>query len=101
MGKLRSAQFASAADPQRCNHFAIDLVRAKAANQRALLMRNGSGPERDRVVADIAKQLKRNFSTSCADISSPSSATPYLGTKVRSPAAVVFQQAASEGTATP
>ncbi|MCB1203717.1 MAG: CRISPR-associated endonuclease Cas1 [Verrucomicrobiae bacterium] len=55
----RAAQYEAAADPQRCVRFARGLVRAKAGNQRALLMRNGSGRERDLAVSSLADALKR------------------------------------------
>jgi CRISPR-associated endonuclease Cas1 len=55
----RAAQYEAAADPARCVRFARELVRAKAGNQRAFLLRNGSGPERDRAVASLADALKR------------------------------------------
>lgn len=43
----RAAQFAAAADPTRCLHFAKQVVAAKVANQRTLLRRNAQElPER-------------------------------------------------------
>lgn len=55
----RAAQYEAAADPARCVLFAKALVRAKAGNQRALLLRNGSGRERDLAVSALAEALKR------------------------------------------
>lgn len=55
----RAAQYEAAADPARCVRFARGLVRAKAGNQRALLLRNGSGRERDVAVTSLADALKR------------------------------------------
>lgn len=55
----RAAQYSAAADPARSVAFARALVRAKAGNQRAFLLRNGSGGERDRAVASLADMLKR------------------------------------------
>lgn len=55
----RAAQYEAAADPARCVRFARGLVRAKAGNQRALLLRNGSGRERDVAVSSLADALKR------------------------------------------
>ena len=54
----RSAQFAAAAEPTRCAAFARKLVETKVANQRALLMRNGSGSKKTGVVNELARQLK-------------------------------------------
>jgi CRISPR-associated protein Cas1 len=42
----RAAQFAAAAQPDRCVALAKSLVAAKGANQRTLLRRNGSPPQR-------------------------------------------------------
>lgn len=55
----RAAQYEAAADPARCVRFASGLVRAKAGNQRALLLRNGSGRDRDVAVSSLADALKR------------------------------------------
>lgn len=55
----RAAQYEAAADPARRHVFAKALIRAKAGNQRALLLRNGSGQERDRAVSALADALKR------------------------------------------
>lgn len=55
----RAAQYEAAADPVWCVKFARDLVLAKAGNQRALLLRNGSGRERDEAVTALADALKR------------------------------------------
>ena len=54
----RAAQYAAAADPRQCSRFTIPLVHAKAANQRALILRNGSGEAKDRCVAAMAAHLK-------------------------------------------
>jgi CRISPR-associated protein Cas1 len=56
----RAAQYEAAADPTRCVCFTKAIVRAKASNQRALLLRNGSGRERDLAVSALAKELKRH-----------------------------------------
>jgi CRISP-associated protein Cas1 len=54
----RAAQFAAAADPARCLHFAKQVVAAKVANQRTLLRRNAVDlPER---VADEFAQVLRD-----------------------------------------
>jgi CRISP-associated protein Cas1 len=55
----RAAQYGAAADAGRCIWFASGLVRAKLANQRALLLRNGSGVERDAAVAAMAERVRR------------------------------------------
>ncbi|MEZ5327533.1 MAG: CRISPR-associated endonuclease Cas1 [Verrucomicrobiales bacterium] len=55
----RSDQYAAAASPARCTAFAWDLVIAKAANQRALLLRNGSGTERDTGINGIAVSIRK------------------------------------------
>lgn len=54
----RAAQYAAAADPRQCSRFTIPLVYAKAANQRALVLRNGSGEAKDRCVTALAAHLK-------------------------------------------
>lgn len=54
----RAAQYAAAADPRLCCHFTLPLIRAKAANQRALILRNGSGDARDRCTTALAAHLK-------------------------------------------
>ena len=54
----RAAQYAAAADPQICSRFTIPLVHAKVANQRALILRNGSGDAKDRCVTALAAHLK-------------------------------------------
>jgi CRISPR-associated protein Cas1 len=54
----RAAQYAAAADPRQCSRFTIPLVYAKAANQRALILRNGSGESKDRCVSALAVHLK-------------------------------------------
>lgn len=56
----RSAQYAAAADPARCLTFAKEVVRAKIANQRVLLQRNGTGPAADAVLPELT-YLHRNF----------------------------------------
>lgn len=58
----RAAQYEAAADPARRLDFARSLVLAKAGNQRALLLRNGSGATRDRAIADLAGAVKRKES---------------------------------------
>ncbi len=58
----RSAQYAAAADSALRVKFASGAVRAKLANQRALLLRNGQGRERDEAVATLAKRLKQDES---------------------------------------
>ncbi len=55
----RVAQYEAAADPARCVRFASGLIHAKAGNQRALLLRNGSGRERNVAVSSLADALKR------------------------------------------
>lgn len=55
----RVAQYEAASDAQRCARFAQALVRAKVGNQRALLLRNGTGPSRDRAVSALAEILKQ------------------------------------------
>lgn len=55
----RVAQYAAAANPARCVEFAGALVRAKAGNQRAFLLRNGSGAQRDHAVAALADALRK------------------------------------------
>jgi CRISPR-associated protein Cas1 len=54
----RAAQYAAAADPLHCTRFTVPLIHAKIANQRALILRNGSGETKDRSVRDLAAQLK-------------------------------------------
>ncbi len=54
----RAAQYAAAADPEFCVNFVIPLIHAKVTNQRALILRNGNGPERDRAIREMADQLK-------------------------------------------
>ncbi|MCC7409724.1 MAG: CRISPR-associated endonuclease Cas1 [Phycisphaeraceae bacterium] len=48
----RAAQFAAAATPGRCLEFARQVVAAKGSNQRTLVRRNGSPP--DRALSDMA-----------------------------------------------
>lgn len=54
----RSAQYHTAADPVRCHAFALELVRAKAINQRVMLQRNARQDGGRSAVARIAEQLK-------------------------------------------
>ncbi|MGE9270647.1 MAG: CRISPR-associated endonuclease Cas4g/Cas1g [Verrucomicrobiales bacterium] len=54
----RSAQYAAAADPAKCSRFTVPLVRAKVSNQRALILRNGSGDNRNRCVSALAAHIK-------------------------------------------
>ena len=54
----RAAQYAAAADPAFCARFIVPLLRAKVTNQRALLLRNGSGPEADRATQALAIHLR-------------------------------------------
>jgi len=54
----RAAQYAAAADPLHCTRFTVPLIYAKIANQRALVLRNGSGDSKDRCVSELAAQLK-------------------------------------------
>jgi CRISP-associated protein Cas1 len=54
----RAAQYAAAADPKICSRFTIPMIRAKVANQRALILRNGSGEAKDRCVSALAAHLK-------------------------------------------
>lgn len=54
----RAAQYAAAADPRICARFTIPLIHAKAANQRAMILRNGSGEAKDRCVTTLAAHLK-------------------------------------------
>ena len=54
----RAAQYAAAADPLHCTRFTVPLIHAKIANQRALILRNGSGESRDRCVRELAAQSK-------------------------------------------
>ena len=60
----RAAQFAVAADPARCLHFAKQIVAAKVANQRTLLRRNAIDlPER---VGDELAQVQRDIELAAA-----------------------------------
>ncbi|MEX2579297.1 MAG: CRISPR-associated endonuclease Cas1 [Verrucomicrobiales bacterium] len=56
----RAAQYVAAGDPALRVRFAAGLVRAKLANQRALLQRNGSGPERNAAISSLAKRLRQD-----------------------------------------
>jgi len=53
----RAAQFAAAAQPERCLALARSLVTAKGANQRTLIRRNASPPQQ--VLDDMNDLLKR------------------------------------------
>lgn len=56
----RAAQFATAADPQRCLAFARSIVTDKAQNQRTLIRRNaGATLMLDRALSDIDELLPR------------------------------------------
>lgn len=64
----RAAQFTAFADPARCLEFSREVVRAKAVNQRALLMRNGvPAPENARAVADMADLIRKIPGADSAD----------------------------------
>lgn len=54
----RAAQYAAAADPKICSRFTLPMIHAKVANQRALILRNGSGEAKERCVAALAAHLK-------------------------------------------
>lgn len=54
----RSAQYTAAADPAHCMTFAREVVRAKIANQRVLLMRNGSGPAAESALPVLTRLLR-------------------------------------------
>ena len=54
----RAAQYAAAADSAFCTRFVIPLIHAKVANQRALILRNGSGPLRDQSTRELAAHLR-------------------------------------------
>jgi CRISP-associated protein Cas1 len=60
---LREAQFKMFAEPHACLKLAKEVVRAKLANQRALLMRNlrsvGERGSDERAARDMAEMLKR------------------------------------------
>ena len=55
----RSAQYAAAMEEKRCISFAQELIEAKAVNQRALLLRNGSGWEKETAVKALARLTKK------------------------------------------
>lgn len=59
----RAAQYAAAADPAFCARFIIPLIHAKVTNQRALLLRNASGDERNAACATLADLLRGLDST--------------------------------------
>ena len=54
----RSAQYTAATEPARCLTFAREVVRAKIANQRILIQRNGSGPAAESALLALTRQLK-------------------------------------------
>jgi CRISPR-associated endonuclease Cas1/CRISPR-associated protein Cas4 len=54
----RAAQYAAAADPKICSRFTIPMIHAKVANQRALILRNGSGDAKAHCVSYLAAHLK-------------------------------------------
>ena len=54
----RAAQYAAAGDPAFCARFVIPLIHAKVANQRALILRNGIGTEKERCVGALAAHLR-------------------------------------------
>jgi len=54
----RAAQYAAAADPAFCARFIIPLIHAKVTNQRALLLRNGSGESRESACRALAAHLR-------------------------------------------
>ncbi|MBN8458284.1 MAG: CRISPR-associated endonuclease Cas1 [Verrucomicrobia bacterium] len=64
----RSAQYAAATDPSRCMTFAREVVRAKIANQRVLLMRNGSGPAADSSLPVLTRLLRECGTTDFSDL---------------------------------
>ncbi|WP_411845720.1 CRISPR-associated endonuclease Cas1 [Roseibacillus persicicus] len=54
----RAAQYAAAADPAVCARFTLPMLQAKIANQRALILRNGSGDAKEHCIRALAAQLK-------------------------------------------
>jgi CRISP-associated protein Cas1 len=64
----RSAQYAAAADPARCMTFAREVVRAKIANQRVLLMRNGSGPIAENSLTVLTRLLRECGTADFSDL---------------------------------
>ena len=54
----RAAQYAAAADPLICSRFTQSLIHAKVANQRALILRNGSGEAKEKCITALAAHLK-------------------------------------------
>lgn len=64
----RSAQYQAAAEPARCLTFAREVVRAKIANQRVLLMRNGSGPAADAALPVLTRLLRDCATADFADL---------------------------------
>lgn len=67
----RSAQYAASGDKSRCLTFAVEVVRAKAANQRILLQRNSRHPNAEQAVLVLGQQLRTMGTTNL-------SALPYL-----------------------
>jgi CRISPR-associated endonuclease Cas1/CRISPR-associated protein Cas4 len=68
----RAAQYAAAADPRLCGRFAGPLIHAKVANQRALILRNGSGEAKERSVTALAAHLKSLSPHEATDLSADS-----------------------------
>jgi CRISPR-associated protein Cas1 len=56
----RAAQYAAAADPLYCTRFSVPLIHAKIVNQRAFLLRNGSGELKDGSVRELTG-LSKHF----------------------------------------
>lgn len=54
----RSAQYTVVADMRKRCEFAWDMVQVKVANQRALLLRNGSGDDKELAVASLARTIR-------------------------------------------
>jgi CRISPR-associated endonuclease Cas1/CRISPR-associated protein Cas4 len=67
----RAAQYAAASDPKFCAKFIIPLLHAKATNQRALILRNGSGPKKETAARALADHL-RILDPATATINAPS-----------------------------
>jgi CRISPR-associated protein Cas1 len=66
----RSAQYAAATDALRCHTFAMELIRAKAVNQRVMLQRNARQDGGRTSVARIGDQLKDLEAASYPDLDS-------------------------------
>jgi CRISPR-associated protein Cas1 len=64
----RSAQYAAATDPARCLTFAKEVVRAKIANQRILIQRNGSGAAAETALAALTGMVKEFPHLEVADL---------------------------------